>query len=76
MKEEILYAIIYLIGYIVAYLSCREFVKLVFYEWTNGDRVICLFGALLSWALAIVTAACFAVVKIIDSDKSDKPAKW
>jgi len=51
----ILFVIIYLAGYLAAYIYLFLFVKRRFSEWTNDDSIFGLFVSLGSWVTVIAT---------------------
>lgn len=76
MKQEILYAIVYLTGCVVGYLSWREFIKSVTGEWLTWNRNAGLFMAVFSWVVVLPSIVGYLLIKLMDMPNSDKPAKW
>lgn len=66
---------IYLIGYVVAYLSIRRYITGGNMSiWTISDRRYALRGSFFSWLFAIVAWICILIEK--SEENKDKPAKW
>ncbi len=88
METFLWVVLIYLLGYILSYISLKLFItKICKIKWTYGDRFIALRFSLLSYAMIIVSIAgfvCVAIKKIGEKYKinkffdinNDKPAKW
>lgn len=64
---------IYLVGCILGYLSMRKIFKIMFEEWTIGNRIFVLSISLSSWVAVFVA---FVVYVICVLENYNKPAKW
>jgi hypothetical protein len=65
--------ILYLAGYVLAYLIGRGWGKSMFFNWTVGDRKFWLVLSLGSFITALISGLTWLFIAMSDNDK---PAKW
>lgn len=66
--EYVIYASLYVIGYVVSYKLHRHNMSML-WGYTQSDRVFNLFVSLFSWVSVLYGLICF-------QKKNDKPVKW
>lgn len=74
MKKKILIIIIYLIGCVISYKTCKQLILNEPYHkvWTKTDRNVSIMISLFSW-VSVIT---FGVVEVMSLMINDEKANW